>query len=113
MQRHMVIFLRVMAATLMCVSGVGLIAGLWLRELTPEALADALIGAVYMIIVIGLFGTSHFALAIAIAIPAAVNLAIYYTMQPLQQVHLLRFAIDGVVVCFSALVLWQVRWKRD
>ena len=56
--------LRFTAATLMCLSGLGQIAALWLRELTGTALVDGLLGTVYLVIGIGLFGTPvWFALA--------------------------------------------------
>ncbi len=63
------LLLRYTAATLMCLSGLGQIAALWLRELTLTALADGLLGTVYLVIGIGLFGHSRFSLFMAIVIP--------------------------------------------
>ena len=53
----------------MCLSGLGQIAALWLRELTGTALVDGLLGTVYVVIGIGLFGHSRFSLFMAIVIP--------------------------------------------
>ena len=101
--------LRKCAATLITVSGVGLIAALWLRELTPAALIDALLGSVYLVIGIALFGRSRFTLFMAILVPACA--AWYIVDRGLQQdpVYSTRLAIDGLVVLCSALVLWRVR----
>ncbi len=109
MPASFVSFLRVVAATLISVSGLGLIASLWVRELTELAVVDALLGAVYLIMGIGLFGQSRFSLFVAIVIPAAVSGVLWYTMQPLEQVYNLRITVDTVVICFSLIVLWHVR----
>ena len=102
-------FLRTVAATLICVSGIGQIAALWLRELTGTALADGLLGSVYLVIGIGLFGQSRFSLFLAIVIPATAIGVILYTGPQPEQVYTLRIAIDAVVALCSALELWRVR----
>jgi hypothetical protein len=101
--------LRNTAACLMCLSGLGQIAALWLRELTGTALADGLLGTVYVVIAIGLFGHSRFSLFMAIVIPAAASAVLLYTMHQPEQVQTLRIAVDTVIVLLSAIVLWQVR----
>lgn len=101
--------LRNAAATLMCLSGIGQIAVLWLRELTGAALADGLLGSVYLITGIGLFGISRFSLFMAIVIPAAASGILFYTEPWPGQIHDLRIAVDAMIVLLSAITLWQVR----
>ena len=93
----------------MCLSGLGQIAALWLRELTGAALADGLLGTVYLVTGIGLFGHSRFSLFIAIVVPVTVTVLLLYTVPQLEPVYTLRIAVDIVVVLLSAVVLWQVR----
>jgi hypothetical protein len=102
-------FFRTVAATLMGVSGLGQIAALWLRELTGTALAEALLGSVYLIIAIGLFGQSRFSLFLAMIIPASAMGVILYTGPQPEQVYMLHTVIDTVVILFSAIELWRVR----
>ena len=105
-------FVRNGAALLVTAAGAALIGALWFRDLTGEALLDALIGAVYLFVGIGLFGRSRFTLFLALATPAAhlVFLAnttgLAGTADPLHQVQLLA---DLIVILCSAWVLWQVR----
>ena len=101
--------LRNLAAILMILSGSTLVAALWLRELTGAAVIDALLGAVYLIIGIGLFGQSRFTLFMAMVVPAATAWYLSRTLPQADPVYNARFAIDALVVLFSALVLWQVR----
>lgn len=101
--------LRNTAALLMCLSGLGQIAALWLRELTGAALVDGLLGGVYLIAAIGLFGHSRFALFMAIVIPVASSAALLYTVPLTTSINTLRIALDVAIVLLSAVVLWQVR----
>lgn len=102
-------FLRRVAATLMCVSGIGQVASLWLRELTDMAMADALAGFVYIIIGIGLFGKSRLSLSLGIVVPAAAIAMIAYAgLQPAQTYRLLN-AINALVILFCCIELWRVR----
>jgi hypothetical protein len=93
----------------MCLSGLGQIAALWLRELTLTALADGLLGTVYLVIGIGLFGHSRFSLFMAVVVPATVTAMLLYTMPQPEPVYALRIGVDTAVVMLSATVLWQVR----
>jgi hypothetical protein len=102
-------FLRNTAATLMCVSGIGQIASLWMRELTATALVDGLWGTVYLVIGIGLFGQSRFSLFLAMVIPTAATGILFYSVSQPEQVYALRIAIDVVVVLLCAVVLWEMR----
>jgi hypothetical protein len=101
--------LRNTAATLMCLSGTGQIAALWLRELTSAALIDGLWGTVYIIIGIGLYGHSRFSLFMGMVIPAAATGLLLYTVAQPEQVYTLRIAVDAVVVLLCATVLWDTR----
>lgn len=101
--------LRYFAAILITLSGIGHIGALWLRELTGEALTDALLGSVYLIIGIGLFGQSRFTLFMAIVIPAIAGALLYNAFPDPGHVHSARLAVDATVVLCSVMVLWQVR----
>jgi hypothetical protein len=101
--------LRAIAASLMCLSGLGQIAALWLRELTGTALADGLLGTVYLVTGIGLFGHSRFSLFMAIVIPAAASAVLLYTVPRPEPVYTLRIAVDAAIILLSAMVLWQTR----
>lgn len=100
-------FLRRTAATVMACAGVAQVAALWLRELTQAAVLDALLGAVYLIAAIGLFGHSRFSLFMGVVIPLGVSGAIYLNLDALEAIHNLRFATDGVIVllCITVLLL--------
>jgi len=101
--------LRFTAATLICVSGLGQIAALWLRELTPASLADALLGTVYLVIGIGLFGHSRFSLFLGIIIPVTACGMLLYIRPQSDPVNNLRMAADVIIALLCANVLWQVR----
>ena len=101
--------LRTLAATLITLSGIGQIAALWHRELTETALADALLGAVYLIIGLGLYGISRFTLFMAIAVPAAASTYMLSAFPGGGIFYSARLAVDAVVIFSSAVVLWQVR----
>jgi hypothetical protein len=102
-------FLRTLAATLMCLSGIGLIAALWLRDLTGTAVGDVLLGSVYLVIGIGLFGRSRFSLFLAIVIPAVVTGLLLYTAPHAERAYNLRIAVDILVVLCCVIELWRVR----
>ena len=70
---------------------------------------DALIGAVYLIIGIGLFGLSRFTLFMAIVIPTAAAAYFAGTYPGTSQLYIARIAVDGIVASSSLLVLWSVR----
>ena len=109
MPNKLISLLRNLAAILITLSGTGLIAALWLRDLTGAALADALLGAVYLIIGIGLFGQSRFTLFMAIVIPATAAGFLLNAFPHPGQVHTARIAVDAMVIVCSVIVLWNVR----
>jgi len=101
--------LRNLAATLITLSGIAHIAALWLRELNGAALADALLGAVYLIIGIGLFGQSRFSLFMAIVIPAVAAALVLNAIPDPDDIYRARVAVDAIVILSSVIVLWSVR----
>ena len=102
-------FLRRVAATLMCVSGTGQVAALWLRDLNAMAVTDALAGFLYVVVGIGLFGKSRLSLFLGMLIPAAaIALITYHGLQPAQP-YRLHMAVDALVILFCAIELWRVR----
>lgn len=105
-------FLRNIAATLMCSAGVTMVASLWLRDLTQLAVLDALIGAVYLIAGIGLFGHSRFSLFLGIAIPVGISSSFYVNAGGVQAIDQLRYTADGVIALLCAVVLWMVRHQE-
>jgi hypothetical protein len=106
---QLTITLRLLAASLVTLSGAGRVASLWFRDLDQQAVFALLLGAVYLIVGIGLFGQSRFVLFVSIALCSTValySLPFIDTFPPLQQTGI---ATDIIVVCLSAIVLWQVR----
>ncbi|GAB5453643.1 MAG: hypothetical protein Hals2KO_39710 [Halioglobus sp.] len=101
--------LRLTSACLLTLSGTALIAALWLRELGETAVLDALLGATYLIIAIGLFGQSRFSLFVAAVIPGAVALTELRTTGTVHAVDQLRIAADTIVAISCAWILWRVR----
>ena len=103
--------LRVLAAMLITLSGIGQVAALWFRELTGAALIDAFIGVVYIIIGIGLQGQSRFTLFLAIAAPAAAA-ALVLRSSPdggHSALQIGRLLTDLAVIVCSTLVLANSR----
>jgi hypothetical protein len=103
--------LRVLAAMLITLSGIGQVAALWFRELTGAALIDAFIGVVYIIIGIGLQGQSRFTLFLAIAAPAAAA-ALVLNSTPdgaHSALQIGRLLVDLAVIVCSTLVLANTR----
>lgn len=97
--------LRVLAAFLITLSGFGLVAMLWFRELTGAVLIDALLGVVYIIIGIGLQGQSRFTLFLAIGVPAAAAALILSStaVGALERLQIARLVIDlAAILCAAA-----------
>ena len=103
--------LRTFAAILITLAGTALISALWFRELTETAVLDAVLGAVYLIIGIGLFGRSRFTLFTAVVVPALDGAWMLHgtPAAALEPAQVTRLAADGLVVLSAALVL--MRWR--
>ncbi len=99
------------AAALVVCSGAIRVASLWFRPLDGEAVLTLLIGAIYLIAGIGLFGQSRFALfaAIIACTTTAWLVSGYFTLLGLQTLQLVLTTVDGVAVLLCALVLWYAR----
>ena len=109
MSDHLVATLRLLAAALVSLSGAGRVASLWFRELDERAVAALLLGAVYLIIGLGLFGQSRFALFVAISFCGAVaayTLGYAALPGPLQQAGL---AVDLITVLLCSVLVWHLR----
>lgn len=99
--------LRTFAAILITLAGTALITALWFRELTETAVLDAVLGAIYLIIGIGLFGRSRFTLFTAVVVPA-LDAAWMLHRAPagaLDEVQVARLSVDLLVVLSAALVV--------
>jgi len=95
------------AATLLTISGIIHIGALWLRDIDGTALAAGLVGGIYLIIGLGLYGHSRFALLMAMAGPfagvwLAVNSAHILVFNPLV---LIQLCIAVIVITTSTVVL--------
>lgn len=103
--------MRNIAATLITVSGMSHLAGLWFLDLSNKTLLSALFGAVYLYIGLGLFGQSRFTLFMAMVIPAGgVSLLLQFTpIETMSALALLRIIASMLVILFSAIILWNVR----
>ena len=97
----------------MCSAGVTMVAALWLRELTQLAVLDAVVGAVYLVSGIGLFGHSRFSLILGIVIPLGVSGAFYASHDLVLTIDNLRYATDGVIAGLCVVVLWMVRHEES
>ncbi len=103
--------LRVFAALLATGSGAAHIGALWFRELNAIAVISMLIGAVYLIIGIGLYGRSRFALFIAIVV-ALINIGLMKLHSSTAELNTFLTAgvvADAMIVLCCTLVLWHVR----
>lgn len=100
---------RYIAATIVAVSGVGQIATLWRYRLSEGVLLTALIGSVYLLIAIGLYGRSRFTLGLAAAVSAACMCMLIFSGLPWPAAKVLRFASDTVVVVLCCRVWWSMR----
>ena len=95
----------------MTVSGISHIALLWFTDITGNSLIEALYGAFYLFIGIGLYGNSRFALVMAIIVPAVgTRLGIEHAPElSLGLTHTLWLITDIAVILLSFAVLWRVR----
>lgn len=109
--RHFIDKLRVLAATLVVCSGTARVASLWFRELDQQAVIALLVGAVYLITGIGLFGQSRFVLFVAIITCATTSwlMADFFKLPGMHPIQLAAVTADSLTILICALVLWRVR----
>ena len=102
---------RNVAATLLTLSGISHIAVLWFTDIDATALGGALFGAFYIIIGIGLYGQSRFALFLAIVIPAggAWLILAQTPIAPYGQLERSQLAAALIVIILCSRVLFAVR----
>ena len=97
--------LRPLAALLTGLSGAAQVASLWFRPLQEAALLDAVAGSLYLLLALGLAGSSRFSLFLGIALPSgmlALQLSQGASGESLAQ---LRLAVDLLVPMLCALLL--------
>lgn len=101
--------LRGIAAVVVTLSGVALIGALWIRPLTELAVVDAVLGAAYLILGLGLFGQSRFSLLPGILLPGAAALYLLATagVSGPGVVAGTRMAADATVALCCAMALWR------
>ena len=111
MPDHLVSTLRLLAASLVTLSGAGRIASLWFRNFDEQAVVALLLGTVYLITGLGLYGSSRFTLFVAISLCATVavhSLQSQMVLTPLQQAGV---ATDLLVIVLCAVAAWHLRQK--
>jgi len=97
--------LRNLAAVLALLSGAGQCFALWLLPTTPALLGTALMGAVYLVLALGLFGISRLSLFLAITL---LPLRSWFGLLPLDIAtwEFLRVACDIAVAILCLPMLW-------
>jgi hypothetical protein len=98
--------LRNMAAIIITVSGAGQSLSLWLLPVTPGLLMTALLGSLYLLLGLGLFGTARLSLLLAIVLPP---LRSWFGLYPLDidAWELLRIAGDLAIAALCIPALWS------
>ncbi len=102
--------LRHATALLTGISATGQISLLWVLELGAPVLGVALAGCLYLMLALGLFGVSRFALFLAALMPA---LRVLYAWNPLPvaEWEQLRSAVDVIIAISALFLLWQARHR--
>lgn len=89
--------------------GLFLIGTLWARELSGQALLDALFGSVYLFIAIGLFGQSRFTLFVAMGVTAGSILLLTKGDSASGTLSQARVLLEALVFICSAGLLYRVK----
>lgn len=102
--------LRNATAVLTSISAVGQIALLWVIDLGTPVLAVAFAGCVYLMLALGLFGVSRFALFLAVVLPAT---RAFTAWNPLPVLHWeqLRTIGDLAIAMLALWLLWDARHR--
>ena len=97
--------LRNLAAVLATLSGAGQCLALWLLPTTPVLLGTALLGSVYLVLALGLFGISRLSLFLAITL---LPLRSWFGVLPLDipNWEFLRTACDLAIAVLCLPMLW-------
>ncbi len=104
-------YLRPLLALLVALSGAAQIGALWFRELGDAAMLDAVMGAIYLVLALGLLGQSKFSLFLGIALPCAMAALQLSQSELMGTAKQLRLAVDLMVPPLCAVLLLQ-RLKR-
>jgi hypothetical protein len=102
---------RNVAATLLTLAGISQIAKLWFTDIDALAMGGALFGSLYLIIGIGLYGQSRFALVLAIVVPAA-SIWLLLSLPPTEyygQLERSQLGVAVIVIIMCTRVLLAVR----
>jgi hypothetical protein len=97
--------LRNLAAILVTLSGAGQCFSLWLLPTTPTLLGTALLGSLYLLLGLGLFGIGRMSPLLAVV---ALPLRSWFGLMPLDipAWEFLRIACDAAVALLCLPVLW-------
>lgn len=97
--------LRNLAAVLTLLSGAGQCFALWLLPTTPALLGTALLGSIYLVLALGLFGISRLSLFLAVTF---LPLRSWFGLLPLDITtwEFLRVACDIAVAVLCLPMLW-------
>ena len=98
--------LRALAATIALLTGVALAASPWLLTASPALLMTGLSGAAYLVLALGLCGTSRFSLFLGVLLPL---LRAWFSLWPVPHAagELLHTAADIALIALCAVVAWQ------
>ncbi len=97
--------LRNLAAIVTTLSGAAQCFSLWLLPTTPELLATALLGSLYLLLGLGLFGISRLSLVLAVTL-LPIRSWFQLCPLPIEAWEFLRIACDIGVAALCAPVLW-------
>lgn len=95
-----------MAAILATLCGSAQCLSLWLLPISPTLLMTALLGVLYLLLALGLFGISAFSLVLAIVV---LPLRSWFDLYPLSipAWELIRVACDIAIAALCIPVLWS------
>ena len=113
MKSEQVSRLRNLLATVVLAIGVWQVALPWFQPLSTATLVSAAMGAVYLIIALGLYGTSRFALLLAagVAIAHAITLEMLGTTSSPQ--HRWLVTADCIMAITALIVVWHLRHQQS
>ena len=100
--------LRIATATVVTAAGLAQVAMLWVFDLGAPVLLTALAGGCYLLLGLGLFGVSRFALALAAAV-CGTRAWLAFAPVPVLSWEQLRTAVDLLVTIAALGLLWQAR----
>jgi hypothetical protein len=100
--------LRIATATVVTAAGLAQVAMLWVFDLGAPVLLTALAGSCYLLIGLGLFGVSRFALALAAAVCGA-RAWLTFAPVPVPAWEQLRTGVDLLVAATALGLLWRAR----